>query len=184
MTSLNTRRVTDRQANLVSDICERGLGHCAGDSYLRRLVGQLLKRGFINPVSIATSDDGTPTRSTVTRARLSDEGKQWALHWRWVRRAFTPYFAKLAQAPDTPKAERLNPLMCPECGENANKVVETYSRYMSVRYDTKTQRFVIDTAWPPDLDDGADDYELQCSDCYHQWRLPLTKGGHCYAGDE
>lgn len=76
-----------------------------------------------------------------------------------------------------------HPAKCPDCGVICTKVIESYTRYMDTRFDVEKQRFYIDTAWPPNLDDGAGDYELQCGECYAVWRLPLTEGGQGWEGD-
>lgn len=65
---------------------------------------------------------------------------------------------------------RYQPIACPECGDvESVRAVETYSRYMRVQRDTLSGSCFIDAAWPPDLDDGADDTELRCSECGHAW---------------
>jgi hypothetical protein len=66
-------------------------------------------------------------------------------------------------------ADDPKPVTCPECGEEKVKLTETFTRYSRVRIIG--DKLQADYEWPPDLDDGAEDYELVC-ECGHRWDIP------------
>lgn len=63
-----------------------------------------------------------------------------------------------------------------KCEEPNLQVTETYSRYMKAAY-TEDGALYIDTSWPPDLDDGACDYRLACTECGEVFDLPKDDKG-------